>query len=602
MRLWFLLIMLGLAACVENPPRDPSTFNRIKDEMKQAGQTKATGNPPESISRALLPPLKIALPKTSAKQLEQHFDLMVSAAPANQVFMGIVSGTRYSMLVHPEVKGAISVNLKDVTVFEALDAIREMYGYEYKVDGGRIYILKPGLQAKVYKVNYITGTRRGMSDLRVTSGAGASSSSSGGSNSSSGSSTQTQASALVSGSKSDFWGEIEDAMRTVLGCKIPNQSGTQNTAAAAASSGGSTANRSLNIPGESNTGERERGIGGCSDGRSVVINQMSSTILVRGMPDELRTIEAMLRTMQVNIERQVILEAKIIDVELNADSQQGINWAGFQRGKHRISVGADTTSISEPGNNGGTTTGSTLGGILGTGLLSAATGGAFSAGLGIALQLRNFSAMMDFLKTQGEVHVLSSPRISTINNQKAVLKVGRDEQFVTGFESSASSTTTTGGTVVSTPTPIYSTYFSGISLDVTPQIDEADNITLHVHPLVSDVTEVMKQTINNQTLPFASNKISETDSVVKVSDGQIVVIGGLMTESYQDARSKVPGAGEAPGVGVAFRKGGQSSTKRELVILLKPTIVRGDAWTDDIAATQRRIESLGAEAAPTGKR
>jgi MSHA biogenesis protein MshL len=143
------------------------------------------------------------------------------------------------------------------------------------------------------------------------------------------------------------------------------------------------------------------------------------------------------------------------------------------------------------------------------------------------------------------------------------------------------------------PTPIYSTFFSGISLDVTPQIDEDGNITLHVHPLVSEVTEVEKKTINNLTLPFASNKISETDSVVKVKDGQIVVIGGLMTDSYVDNRSKVPGAGDVPGAGALFRKGGQSTTKRELVIMLKPTVVHGDGtWADDIEATQHRIEAM----------
>ena len=171
--------------------------------------------------------------------------------------------------------------------------------------------------------------------------------------------------------------------------------------------------------------------------------------------------------------------------------------------------------------------------------------------------------------------------------------MGTDEQFVTGFDSNSSTTTTTGGTVNNQPTPIYSTFFSGISLDVTPQIDDEDNITLHVHPLVSQVTEVPKNTINNLTLPFASNNISETDSVVKVRDGQIVVIGGLMTDSYNDTRAKVPGAGSVPALGALFAKGGQTHTKRELVIMIKPTVVRGnDAWSGEIDAAQHRIEAM----------
>lgn len=587
-RLHVLMGCLLLGACTTNPPRDTSTLDHINTELQQATQVSPpTQAVPASVSNSLLPPLRIPIPKTSAKQLEQRFDLVVNEAPANQVLMGIVSGTRYSMLVHPDVKGNISVNLKDVTVFEALDAVRDLYGYDYRVEGSRIYVMKPGLQAKVYKVNYIPGIRRGSSDIRVTSGAGDSSSStSGGSTTSS--NRQMQASNLSMSARTDFWGEMEDGVRTIVGCRIP---GSTPQSAPTTSGGAATQASQAEF---SSYGARDRGVTGCPEGKAVVVNQMAGTLLVRAMPDELRTVEGMLREMQVSIEKQVILEAKIIDVELNKSSQQGINWAGFQQGKHRVSLGADTTAIGETGNNGGALdTRSTLGGVLGTGLIGA-TGGAFAAGLGIALQIRNFSALINFLQTQGEVNVLSSPRIATTNNQKAVLKVGRDEQYVTGFESNSNSTTTTGGTTVNQPTPIYSTFFSGISLDVTPQIDDEGNITLHVHPLVSEVTEVQKNTINNQTLPFASNKISETDSVVKVRDGQIVVIGGLMTDSYSDTRSGVPGASKVPAVGAAFRKGGQESSKRELVIMIKPTVVQGDsAWAEDISATQQRIERMG---------
>jgi MSHA biogenesis protein MshL len=600
-RLPVLMGCLLLGACTSNPPRDTSTLDHINTELQQVHQgTVAAQDVPESVSNSLLPPLRIAMPKASAKQLQQRFDLVVNEAPANQVLMGIVSGTRYSMLVHPDVKGNISVNLKDVTVFEALDAVRDLYGYDYRVEGSRIFVMKPGLQAKVYKVNYITGIRRGSSDIRVTSGAGDSSGSSSSSGNSNSSSRQMQASNLNMSARTDFWGEMEDGVRTIVGCRIPSSTTQTSTSSSSTSGSTSTSTTSTGSQGEFNSyGSRDRGMTGCPEGKAVVVNQMAGTMLVRAMPDELRTVEGMLRTMQVSIEKQVILEAKIIDVELNKSSQQGINWAGFQQGKHRVSVGADTTTIGETGNNGGTlTTGSTLGSVLGTGLVGA-TGGAFAAGLGIALQIRNFSAMLNFLQTQGEVNVLSSPRIATTNNQKAVLKVGRDEQFVTGFESNSNTTTTTGGTTVNLPTPVYSTFFSGISLDVTPQIDDDGNITLHVHPLVSEVTEVQKNTINNQTLPFASNKISETDSVVKVKDGQIVVIGGLMTDSYSDTRSGVPGASKAPVVGAAFRKGGQESSKRELVIMIKPTVVQDNtAWEDDLSATQQRIEHMGAEIKP----
>src|SRR5574343_1224247 len=173
MRLPSLMITLVLAGCAGvNPPQDKTTLHRINDELRQSADNRPAAAPvPETVTSSLLPPLRVPLPKASTKQLEQRFDLVINDAPVNQVFMGIVSGTRYSMLVHPDVKGNVSVNLKDVTVPEALESLRELYGYEYRIDGTRIYVLKPGLQAKIYKVNYIVGQRRGRSDIAVTSGA-----------------------------------------------------------------------------------------------------------------------------------------------------------------------------------------------------------------------------------------------------------------------------------------------------------------------------------------------------------------------------------------------------------------------------------------------
>lgn len=642
-----LVMVISIAACKSmNPPIDHSTRLKINEELKLAATTKEkVAQPvPLSVSRSLLPPIKFRVPNTSTKQLEQRFDLVVNSAPINEVLMGIVSGTRYSMLVQPktlqsnrlqntvaanaatpvlnELTDKVSLNLKDVTVFEVLDAIREMYGYEYKVEGTRIFVQPPGLQIKMYQVNYIPGIRRGVSDLQVIGGAsggssgsgssgggssGSSGSSSGGS--SSGSYASIQATGLTSSSKADVWGEVEDTLRTVLGCQIPKK---QSEVAGKASSSGNASRADVTFPGDTTSEERLRGIDGCTDGRSLSINQMSGTILVRGMPSELRFIESMLHSMQLNIERQVMIEAKIIDVTLNSESQQGINWAGFQNNLHRFSIGADTSRIDGSTTNGGAVSaGSSLSQILGTGLVGTASA-PFAAGLGIALQIRNFSALINFLQTQGEVNVLSSPRISTLNNQKAVLKVGSEESFVTNItaplsQGTSSSAGSNGGnnvnTVVAQASLVYQPFFSGISLDVTPQIDDADNITLHVHPMVNTITEkskIAQPTVDSQVVPFAVNTISETDSVVKTKDGQVIVIGGLMTESTQDIRNKVPGVGDVPGVGALFRKGAQRLVKRELVILLKPTIVRDETtWSEDIQAMQQRIDDMNSQLTAT---
>lgn len=346
------------------------------------------------------------------------------------------------------------------------------------------------------------------------------------------------------------------------------------------------------------------------------VSQMSGTVMVRGMPNEHRMIEKLLRSLQLNIQRQVIIEAKIIDVELNSGAQQGINWANFDHGLHRASMGASPTSITvnQPNANTGgpgtantgygsggqvTPSSATLGSVLGTAVLGSVAGipTAFTAGLGLAVQFRNFSALINFLETQGEVHVLSSPRISALNSQKAVIKVGTEEPFVSTI-TPATSTITSGIAQTIPPSLNYQPFFSGIALDVTPKIDDKGDITLHVHAMVNTISEKNKvsgTTPDAVSVPFAVNSISETDSVVKSKDGQVVVIGGLMTQTMVDNRGKMPGVGDVPGVGALFSKGGQRMVKRELVILLRPTVVKDDSvWAGDINATQNRIQILGA--------
>lgn len=261
-----------------------------------------------------------------------------------------------------------------------------------------------------------------------------------------------------------------------------------------------------------------------------------------------------------------------------------------------------SVTVNQPGAGlgGGTVAAATtLGTALGTALVTGAGSAtsAFAGGLGLAVQFRNFSALINFLQTQGEVQVLSSPRIATLNSQKAVIKVGTEEPYVASITPGTTAVAAGAASSVATNANLnYQPFFSGISLDVTPKIDDKDNITLHVHAMVNTITEKNKAATteaNPVQVPFAVNTISETDSVVKARDGQVVVIGGLMTESTADDRSKIPGAGDIPGPGALFSKGNQRKVKRELVILLKPTVVKDDkAWNDDIVATQGRIESL----------
>lgn len=544
------IMILSLVGCSTSTPKR-ETYDLINAEINKAvAEAQARPAQPDAVAASLLPPLRIEMPKVSQPQ-EQRFNLAFNNLPANQFFMVLVSGTRYSMLVPPEVSGTISANLKDVTVFEALDAIRELYGYDYKVDGTRIYIKPLTMQTRVFQVNYLTGKRSGTSDIRVTSGSiadGASNNTgTGTTTTTSGSNSRSSSSSNINtSSTSDFWGELKFSLDAIVGV-------------------------------------------GAKDGRSVVISPQSGVVVIRAMWGELRDVAAYLKATQLSVDRQVILEAKILEVQLNDSYQSGVNWAAFGKGGNsRLSAGRQAPAAGLQPN------GSLLGTKFPDGI--AATAAGLGNLFGLAFQTSNFAALISFLETQGTVHVLSSPRIATMNNQKAVLKVGTDEFFVTNV----STTTTTGTATTTNPSVTLQPFFSGVALDVTPQIDESGNVILHIHPSVSNVTTV-ERSVNlgsggSLTLPLASSSISETDSVVRGRDGHVVAIGGLMRQSSTYDRSQLPGASNVPVVGALLRNTNETTQKRELVILLKPIVVQGDgAWTQDMLESQRQIQNLDPE-------
>jgi len=556
----FVLLVL-LSACAVTPKKNDSTLNKIKEELKLATQAEPVTPTPAAINDALLPPLKIEMPKASAKQLEPRFDLVINNAPANQVLMGVVSGTRYSMLVRQDVAGTISVNLKDVTVFEALDSLRDLYGYEYRVEGTRIFVESQAMQTRVFQVNYIVGQRKGASDTRVTSGsvsgggdANGQQNTNGNTNAAVGNTANNEAlisTSIMTTSYSDFWKDLSDSLNGIVG--------TENS-------------------------------------KRVIINSQSGVIMVRAMPNDIRNVEAFLKLMQVTIERQVILEAKILNVQLNDQSQSGVNWSVFGRSGSSSGIVGSVNANSQLANAGnGNLSSGDLSISPGRTIANAATTALGGPLFAVALQGANFAALLSFLETQGDVQVLSSPRIATINNQKAVLKVGTDEFFVTGL---AQNTIASVGATTTVPQVTLQPFFSGIALDVTPQIDKDDNIILHMHPSISQVTTVNKQlnlggASGQINLPLASSNVSETDSIVRTRDGRVIAIGGLMTESSISNRSKVPGLGDVKGVGAAFRQNASNTIKSELVILLKATVVQGqDSWGNDILSSQQRLENM----------
>lgn len=550
-----------LAACADQPAlQREDLIGRLRAEQAALLALAPPGPPTPDAARTPAAPA----PAAPAVPTEARFDLIVNGANVREVFLSMVADTRYSMLMHPEVNGTISVTLRAVTVREALESIRDVYGYDFRMDGRRITVYPPTLQTRIFSVNYLTGQRKGRSEMRVSGGGvggtgnGSSSTGTGGGGSGTpaagAGSTAPESSQITTTSNSDYWLEVVDALRSIVG-----------------------------------------------KGGNVTASPHAGTIAVRAMPDDLRQVEQFLRASRLAIERQVMLEAKIVEVELRDGFQSGIDWSLLR------SRGAAGQSSGLPGNalvsngNGVPTLPEAVAGLL---IDSVSLPGAAGGTLGLSLATKGFQAVLGFLETHGDLQILSSPRVATLNNQKAVLKVGTDEYFVTAVSGgSVTPGSTNSNTTTTLPTVTLTSFFSGVALDVTPQIDEADMITLHLRPSVTSVTERTKQidlgTIGNYRLPLASSSVNETDTVVRVPNGNIVAIGGLMQAETSRSRSGMPGTG-----GNIFTRnllGNQDAVgrKKELVVLIKPTIIHNaDDWQ---RTTNAALAGLGEVSSRTVK-
>ena len=528
-----------LSACQTMSSDDKKPGNMLSqdlDSLIQEQQNKPAA-PPQEVQDAILPPMPEMTPQSAP---EPRFDLAVNKAPAREFFVGLMQGSRWNVVLSPEVDGEISLELKDVSVPLVMDIVRDVYGFEYKITDN-IYQVSPAkLKTVIFPVNYLNVKREGSSVIRVNSGEVAQNYASGttnnqgnafsnqnrnaGSNSNNENSFGTE---IETRTENDFWKELQSSLQML--------------------------------------------VSGSPESR-VMVSPQTSSVIVRAYPSNIRTVAEYLTAIQDVMGRQVLLEARVLEVILGDSFQSGIDWSSIAavNSGNELVFTQNGSQVTNPNDN------SLLAGVF-----------------NVSFNNSNFDMMIDLLETQGLVQVLSSPRISTLNNQKAVIKVGTDEFFVTDI---SSTTVANAGSSTTSPDVTLTPFFSGIALDVTPQIDPDGNIVLHIHPSISEVEDQEKLlTLGDEqvSLPLARSTIRESDSIIRAQSGQVVVIGGLMQTQTSDSDSGLPFLKDVEGLGHLFKQRNMRNRKTELVILIRPILVEDDTWNTYLKGARDRIQTMG---------
>jgi MSHA biogenesis protein MshL len=534
-KLYCFTLLLALVGCQTAPDKPAEMISALDEAIKESSKPKpkALQNVPNDIQQELM-----QRSISQARQgllAEKRLEIAASDVSAQDFFAALVDESPYSVVVHPDVTGTITLNLKNNTLHEVLDVVEEVYGYEIRRKGKVIQVYPAGIRTETIPLNYLYVKRSGMSSMSINSGGVSESDQNSGNNSNNNSNNSSRSGNSNSSSssnnnqnnqqgnggvniytetESDFWTELKDTLTLLVGSE---------------------------------------------EGRSVIVSPQAGLVTIRALPEEIKVVKSFIKDTETHLRRQVIIEAKIMEVTLNDDYQQGVKWD-----KVLGSIGSSDLTFS------------TAGGIAGN-IISGTIGGTSS----LSFNNDDFSGVIDLLSTQGNVQVLSSPRITATNNQKAVIKVGEDEYFVTDI----SSTTTTGTSTTTTPEIDLTPFFSGIALDVTAQIAENDEVILHVHPsvtLTNEQSKVIKFDGEEIILPLAQSSVRESDTIIRAKSGEIVVIGGLIETRKVDMESKTPLLGDIPIFGELFKSKSETTQKKELVIMLKPIVVGQDTWKNQL--------------------
>jgi MSHA type pilus biogenesis protein MshL len=478
---------------------------------------------------------------------EKLYSFFARDSNIQDILLAFSKESDYNIVIDPELSGKVTIDLKRVTLKEALDAILFPLGWTYRIEDKFVKIMRPQLESRFFTLNYLATKRSGKREIYASTGGGLQTGALSGTQApASSSGARTGFSDLVSVDEMDLWRDIQKGLEAIVFGSVEEKTASDAEKAAW-----------TRVDGK---------------GRKLIINKSASVILVTDYPINLNKIASYLETVEGSAQRQVTIQAKIFEVILSDENKEGINWKVIESLPRiaNLSWGltnkAGTTGF--PGVSGGfaltdTTTGTTI--TTPGGFKIKPFGGTLAIGTEVAL-----SDIMQAIAEQGDIKVLSSPTISTLNNQKAIIRVGNQDVF---FITGAVATQTTVTQIIQ---PM--TIDVGIILDVTPQIAEDGTIIMNIHPSITEKTGEKITPDGKTTFPLLS--VRETDTTVRVKDGQTIIIAGLMQEKNEDSYIGVPVLHSIPLLGGLFRYRTEKKRIAELVIMITPTLQVGKKVED----------------------
>jgi MSHA type pilus biogenesis protein MshL len=426
-----------------------------------------------------------------------RFSFTLKEADVKDVLRGLSKQTNYNVVVEPDVKGMCTVDLKDVTLVKALDYILEPLDYAFKIEEKTIYVSKPKLETKIFSLNYVALKKIGTSSVTGTTGGGTTSS---GTTSGGG---ETKTVEIKTETDTDIWKNVEDNLKAMLS----------------------------------------------KDGK-VVVSRHALTVFISDYPKNLKQVDAFLEAIEGSLHKQIMIEAKIVEVQLNDASREGVNWQLIEGRIGEFIINAKQVYLNPN--------------ILAVPSAQAiATTPYFRLFVGNK-HLNIDNTFIDLLKTQGNINVVSNPRIATLNNQRAIIKVARQEVY---FDEQQSNSGGISGTLA-TYTPKFITV--GLILDVIAQIDNNGYIVLNIHPMLTEKVGTVRSPGGSE-VPILD--VREADTLVRVREGETVIIGGLIKDIKRVSDTGTKGLMDLPLIGWLFRLKEAESQKNELVIFLTPRII-----------------------------